>query len=269
MGKTCSTFGYSDVAPQANSFYHCYLRNMVDEWTFTEHQNRMCMGLKTARTNRKLKPASKGIKESELRACRRACANDPNCNSVNYKGRQCSLVSGNIMQKTKNGFTCFVKEMSASSKAQLCWEAKSKGLCDKAYTEQADCEADFGNSALGTKFCKHMTDMMVAAAKKRNKGPTVAMVNSSISEICGAECPGTGFTMHEGKYCNKRTIGSRVKLGNVSECKAACAADVNCVGFHRKSIMCMYQSRINSNDLKTTKYTGNAWQKKDYCFVKN
>jgi len=267
--KTCSTFGYSDVAPVANSFFHCYLRNMVDEWTFTEHPNTMCMGLKTARTKRSLKPLHKGIKESELRACKRACANDPNCNAAHYKGRGCLLVSGNIMQRTRSGFTCFTKEMSATSKSQMCWEASSKGLCDKAYTAQADCEADFGNSAMGTKFCKKMTDMMVAAGKKKNKGYALAMVNSSISRICGAECTGTGFTMHEGKFCNKRTIGSRVTMDNVSGCIAACAADENCVGFHRKHRMCWYQSRINANDLKTTKYTGNAWHKKDYCFKKD
>lgn len=255
--------GWSDEAKEANAGFVCHERNFAHAaWDFTEYKKFKCLGKLSKRTRKQIKQSAKA---SSIQSCKRACANDPTCNAISLRGQACFLVAGDI-KRSKSGplQTCYTKTLSAVSKSQVCWEAKYKGLCDKAYSEQSECERDFGYSALGMKFCQFVTRIMVdAAATSTNKN--LVLENSSMSRMCGAECPGTNWTMNEKKVCMKPEAPTSVdsEIRNVSECLAKCAADENCAGVGYKKLECKYFSTI-----KIARGKGYG-PTKDYCFVKN
>jgi len=180
---------------------------------------------------------------------------------------------------------CYEKTLSELSIDQICWQANNLGLCDKAYDANGEqgpslteCESDLGEGEgkMGTKFCKILTKMMNTAGRSFKEGVTKQLsMKSSFTTICGASCPGTTWTVHEGKICKAPglRLQPRERVRNFSICLAKCAADVACKGVHRRYQWCYYQSRVDTKDIKNgvfeTDDDGNATWNSEFCYVKN
>jgi len=279
--KNCFLGGWGDAEThEESSTYFCFERIMVDHWDYKMHTDTQCLrGPDTV--IRVIAGQNAGFLDSEMRGCKVHCSNDPECHGISYRGNKCYFQIGGTTSKTatrglnfktKAKSKCYEKTLNALSTAEICWQANSLGLCDKAYGHQgpalSECVKDLddmGNTELGTKFCAMLSKMMTKAGKKWKEGPVAQLENSSLAKICGASCPGTTWTMHEGKKCMNKKIRNDGKE-NLSICLAKCAAEEACMGVSRRGKMCVYQSRINVNDIKDSTMTG---KDKDFCFVKN
>lgn len=263
----CFILGFGTVKEDLG-YFDCYEKNNVDEYSFTKRENMQCLGTKSMRTKRMMAKLSRGLGESELRACHKLCAEDPACGAISIRNNNCFFIAGrgrDLRKKAKAGDTCYEKDLSAQSKTDICGEAKAKGLCDGAFESVSDCKTAFDNSALATKFCPMVANNMIDAGKRFKFLPEVAMENSSISAVCGAECPGTTWTKNVDKKCGAHQITKELEQ-NIGICFSKCAANDACKAVYRKGVHCMYQSEVV---MKDSAYSGNEWQKKEYCFVKN
>lgn len=266
--KKCMLLGFG-TKREADNKYECYEKINRDEYSFTKNDDMQCLGVTSARTSMKMIKPTKGFVESDLRYCHVKCAADPACGAVSIKGKVCYLIAGRglaLKKRTKSGSTCYEKTLGEHGKPGICAEAKSKGLCDAVFESVEDCEAAFDSTDMATKFCPTMANMMKNAANKFRDLPEKAIIDSSVSRICGNLCEGTGFTMHADKKCPLSTYTKDSGVPNISVCLKKCAENDDCKAVYRRSLGCHYQSNVG---LKASKYSGVEYQKKEYCFVKN
>jgi len=274
----CFIGGWGAERKESTANWNCYERIMHDVYSFAEHKSTQCMRW-TPKLHKKVTiEARQGKKPSEIRACQVECANDDECDGVSNIWNKCFFQYGgglHLNMKDKNKHTCYEKTLSAVSKAQVCWQANNLGICDKAYgtgekgSPQSECETDFAvngfgfdGAETGSKFCKYLARTMQSNGKSWAKEVHPISKMTSLANLCGELCPTRTTWTYVGKKCTSNNLGEKDYMNNFSMCLATCAANVACKGVTRRGNSCIYQSKVETTDLR--KGDGN-W----HCYMKN
>jgi len=282
----CFIGGWGAERKEVSANWLCYERIMTDVYSFTIHKNTQCNRWNPKKLQRKVEiEARQGKKPSEIRACLVECANDDECDGVSNVWNKCFFQYGgglHLNAKAKNKHTCYEKTLSTVSKAQVCWRANNLGICDKAYgtDTQSECETDFAvngfgfdGAETGSKFCKYLARTMNNYGKSWAKEVHPVSKLTSLANLCGELCPSKTTWTYVGKKCTSNNLnigkvlengsqGAKDFVNNFSMCLAKCAANVACKGVTRRNNQCIYQSKVETTDLKQG---DGKW----HCYMKN
>jgi len=278
MWTKCFIGGWGAERKEVNANWNCYERNMYNVYSFAVHKSTQCMRWNPKKHKKVEIEARQGKKPSEIRACLVECANDDKCDGISNIWINSYFQYGGglpLNKKAKNKHTCYEKTLSAVSKAQVCWQANNLGICDKAYgtdgkgSPQSECETDFAvngfgfdGAETGSKFCKYLARTMQNYGKNFITEVHPYSKMTSLANLCGELCPSRTTWTYVAKKCAGNNLGEPDYMPNFSMCLAKCAANVACKGVTRRNNKCIFQSKVETKDLK---HGDGTW----HCYMKN